>query len=336
MIIVRAPLRISFVGGGSDLPDFYKTYPGRVISTTFNKYVYVAINSTPIIENVTARYSKFEIVSHARELKNDRMRAALLDLGIYKNIDIATFSDLPVKTGLGGSSSFSVALLKGLYTYLGEKTDSRNIAEAACRLEIELLKEPIGKQDQYASAFGGFNVFQFNADDTVDAEPVFLDYKKRLDFENHLLLFFTGITRLDSSVLKGQKKNIPKRLDTLKRMSDSVEEFKKQLLNGNFERLGELIHENWKNKRTLASNVSSSFIDNLYEVGIKNGAWGGKILGAGGGGCILFIVPPKSKELVRAAIRRRARKEGLKNLREISVSFVQSGVEILMNHPIRS
>lgn len=332
MIIVKAPLRISFVGGGTDLPDFYHQYPGRVISTAIDKYVYVAINPTPLMKYVTARYSSFEMVEHPSKLKNDRMRAALLDLGIHSNIDITTFSHLPANTGLGASSSFAVALMKGLHAYLGRKIDQREAAEAACRLEIELLKEPIGKQDQYAAAFGGLNIFQFNPDDSVDVSPVFLDYRTRLDFENHLLLFFTGITRSASTVLREQKEKTSVNLDTLKQMAEMPLEFRDRLVRGDFEGLGKLLNENWMRKKGLASKVSNDTIDNLYQAGLDAGSWGGKVLGAGGGGCLLFVAPPEKKNAILEALKRSSHENQLEDAREIPFQFVQSGVELWLDH----
>lgn len=331
MIIVRAPLRISFVGGGSDLPDFYRFHPGRVISTAIDKYVYVVVNRTPLMPKVSARYSTGEIVNHPSELKNDRIRAALLDLGIYNNIEIGTFSHLPGNTGLGSSSSFSVALMQGLYASLGKKINRQEAAEAACRLEIELLKEPIGKQDQYASAFGGFNVLQFNSDGSVDVDPVLLDYKKRLDLESHLLVFFTGIKRQASSVLIEQKANISKKSDTLQEMANLVPIFKEYLIKGDFKALGEILHQNWLKKKTLASNVSNALIDEFYDTGISNGAWGGKILGAGGGGCILFLAPLERKPAIREAFKRIAEKNHLNDYVEIPIKISQLGVGNIVN-----
>lgn len=331
MIIVRAPLRISFVGGGTDLPGFYRKHPGRVISTAIDKFVYVAINRTPLIPKVSARYSISETVDKPDDLQHTRIRAALLDLGIGKGIEIGSFASLPAKTGLGSSSSFSVALMKGLHAYKGNKIDKGEAAEAASRLEIELLGEPIGKQDQYASAFGGFNVVQFNPDDSVDIDPVLLDYKKRLALENNMLLFFTGITRVASSVLTEQKANIDKKFETLKEMAASVDEFKGKLLAGDIKRLGEMLHQGWLKKKSLASNVSNSMIDDLYDAGMNNGAWGGKVLGAGGGGCVMFLVPEDKKSAVREAIAKIAKEKNLVEFQEIPVKFVQSGAEILFN-----
>lgn len=331
MIIVRAPLRISFVGGGTDLPDFYRISPGRVISATIDKYVYVAINPAPLLKGITARYAITETVQNLKDLKNDRIREAMLDLGVNDKMEIGIFSHLPTGTGLGASSSFAVALVKGLSSYLGKRFDKKEVAEIACNLEIKLLKEPIGKQDQYAATFGGFNVFQFNSDETVDIDPILLDYKKRIDLENHILIFFTGITREASSILTEQKKNIPDRLDKLKLMAKSVDVFKEKLLKGDFETLGKLLHENWLNKRALASKVSNQTIDQLYGSAMKAGTWGGKVLGAGGGGCILFLAPIGKKEKIRNSVVRKAKKLKLSDFKEIPIKFVQSGVEIISN-----
>jgi len=332
MLIVRAPMRISFVGGGTDLSAFYTHSPGRVISTAIDKYVYVTINRPPLVRKVSARYAISELVDHPRELKNDRIREALLHLGILSNIDVGTFSDVPVKTGLGSSSSFSVALVKALLISQGKKADRGEIAELASHLEINLVKEPIGKQDQYAAAFGGFNIFQFNQDHSVDVIPTRLDFKRKSDFEGHLLLFFTGIARDASSVLTEQRANTERKLEVLKQMADSVLVFRDKLLAGDFDGLGKMLHEGWLLKKTLASNVSNPVIDDLYIAGMDAGAWGGKVLGAGGGGCLLFMAPIDAKPAIRGALKRVAEAHHLAEFSEIPFHFVQSGVEVLLNH----
>jgi len=325
-------MRISFVGGGTDLKEFYTRYPGRVISTAIDKYAYVTVNRPPLVKTVSARYSVSELVSHPRELKHNRVREALLDFGITSHIDVGTFSDVPVKTGLGSSSSFSVALMKALLLSQGKKAGRGEIAELASRLEIDLVKEPIGKQDQYASAFGGLNIFQFNPDHSVDVMPVRLDFKRKAEFENHLLLFYTGISRDASLVLTEQRANTESKFEVLKKMSDSVFEFRDKLVAGDFEGLGNMLHEGWLLKKTLASNVSNPTIDSLYLAGLKAGAWGGKVLGAGGGGCILFIAPLDKKANIRESMQRSAANQHLDDFNEIPFRFVQGGGEILMNH----
>lgn len=331
MIVVRAPLRISFVGGGTDLPDFYHRRPGRVISTAIDKFVYVVINRTPMIDKVTARYSITEIVNHPNELKHTRLKAALNNLGIEKGIEISSFATMPSKTGLGSSSSFSVALMKALNAFLGKKIDAREAAEAASHLEIHLVGEPIGKQDQYAASFGGFNIIQFNPDESVDVSPVLIDYKKRLLLQDSLLLFYTGITRAASSVLTEQKANIDSKFQTLSEMADSVPEFTERVMGGDISGLGTMLHQGWLKKKSLASNVSNSTIDDLYNAGIDSGAYGGKILGAGGGGCVLFICPNDKKNTIRESVKKVASEKNLNEFREIPVKFVQSGTEILYN-----
>jgi D-glycero-alpha-D-manno-heptose-7-phosphate kinase len=319
------------MGGGTDLPDFYRRHSGRVISSAIDKYVYVVVNRTPLIDRVSARYSASETVDHPSKLQHTRIKHALLDLGIKSNIEIASFATMPGKTGLGSSSSFSVALMKGLNAFLGKTMNKAEAAEAASRLEIQLVGEPIGKQDQYAASFGGFNVIQFNQDDSVTVEPVLLDYKKRLALEDHMLVFYTGITRAASSVLTEQKANIDKKLETLKEMADSVYDFRARLLKGDFKGLGEMLHQGWQKKKSLASNVSSSLIDTMYEAGVSAGAWGGKVLGAGGGGCVMFLSPVEKKEAVRAAMRKVAGENNLQEFRELPIKFVQSGAEVLYN-----
>lgn len=331
MIIVKAPLRISFVGGGSDLPDFYHLTPGKVISATIDKYVFVAINPAPLLKGITARYSVIENVDKPQDLKNDRIRETMLSLGVKDNMEIGVFSHMPTGTGLGGSSSFTVSLIKGLSTYLKRRLDKKEIAEIACNIEINKIREPIGKQDQYAATFGGFNTFQFNPDESVDIEPILIDYKIRIDLQKNMIVFFTGMTRKASSVLKEQKTRTKNNSGALLKMTKLVDSFEKKLLRGNFKGLGELLHENWLIKKTLASKISNDVIDSLYDEGIKKGAWGGKILGAGGGGCILFLVDQKNKDDLRQAVLKKAEKLNLKSFQEIPVQFVQSGVEVVSN-----
>lgn len=330
MIIVRAPLRISFVGGGTDLPAFYTKNPGRVLSATIDKYVYVTVTKTPF-KTVAVRYSASEIVKHPRELKHDRVREALLDLGIGSNLEISSFSNLPGQIGLGSSSAFSVALIKALHALKGDTLSATECAEGACRLEIDLVGEPIGKQDQYASAMGGINVLQFNPDHSVMVEPLHLDFKRRLDFENHLLLFFTGVTREAASVLTEQREKTRSgdNIEALKAMADSVFAFREALTKGDFEKVGTILHEGWIRKKTLASNVSNPVLDELYEAGRTSGAWGGKVLGAGDGGCLLFVIPPQKKLLLTRKLESLAHKHDLKDAEVIPFSFVHSGAEVV-------
>ena len=332
MIVVRAPLRISFVGGGTDLKQFYRKYPGRALSVTIDKFVYLTIKTTPLVNRFIVKYQKIESVDHPKKLEHNRVREALLDMEIVKDgMEIGSFADMPAKTGLGSSSSFSVALMKGLHAFQGKRLSAGEAAELASKLEIDLLKEPIGKQDQYAAAYGGFNIFQFNADESVDVEPILLDYKKRAELEDHLVLFFTGITRPASKVLKKQSEKVDDHFETYKQMSDSVFDCKKILLAGDIKGLAKMLNDGWKRKKSLAPNISNTVIDKLFEAGLRGGAWGGKILGAGGGGCLLFIAPPKKHDAIRATMKKMALRNKLKDFQEIPTSFTQSGAEVLYN-----
>lgn len=332
MIIIRAPLRISFVGGGTDLPGFYEQYIGRVLSVTIDKFIYLAIKPVPLVNDFILKYQTTEIVKHPKEFKNDRVREALLDYGIVNNgIEIASFADIPAKTGLGSSSSFSVALMMGLSAFLGKKISKEYMAEEACRLEIDILKEPIGKQDQYATAFGGFNIFQFNKGGRVDTEPIFLDFKKQHNLERHTLLFFTGISRPASSVLKKQSDSINNKIEIYKEMSDSVLIFKEKLLASDIRGMAEILNDGWTRKKKLAPNISSSLIDTMLDLGIEFGAWGGKVLGAGGGGCILFLATPEKHEIIRKAVSEHASNNNLLEFMEIPVKFTKLGASVLFD-----
>ena len=331
MIIARAPMRVSFIGGGTDFPEFYTRYQGRVISSASDKFVSIAINHAPFTNHVAARYSVSEEVDHPSQLKHSRIREVLLGLNISSNIEIASFAPIPAKTGLGSSSSFSVALIKGLHAYLGKKLDKKNAAEEACRLEIDILKEPIGKQDQYAAAYGGFNVLSFNADGSVDVEPVLLDYKKRLALQEHMILIFLGTTRDAASVLSEQRSRTEDNFEILKRMSDSVPVFKDALLQADFKRAGEMLDEAWSMKKQLASKISNVSIDRLYKTAMHNGAWGGKILGAGGAGCLMLFAPPALRTSLVEQLKQAAFAEGMAGASEVPVSFVQTGAEVLFN-----
>lgn len=329
MIITRAPLRISFVGGGTDLPDFYRQYPGRVISATIDKFTYVTINHIPHTKKIIVKYRDTEMVDHPSQLKHTRVKHVLLDLGINNDIEIGSFADIASSAGLGSSSAFSTALLKGLHAFKGRNLNREETAQRACRLEIELLKEPIGKQDQYAASFGGFNIFQFNPDESVNVNPVYISHNNKIEWQNHILLFFTGITRPAATILTEQRSNIANNIIVLKEMSDSVFEFEKKLMARDYEGLGNMLDEAWQKKKSLASNISGSILDQLYDAGIKAGVWGGKILGAGGGGCVLFAAPPERHGGIRKSIWEFAVKNNMIGFEEIPIKFTECGTDIV-------
>lgn len=332
MIITRAPLRISFVGGGTDIQDFYQKYPGRVISSTIDKHVYTAINHGNLLDSFVIKYMDTETAKHPSEFKHSRFRETMVRLNVVSpGLEIASFADLPGNTGLGSSSSFTVALLKAINAHHGIAISKQQAAELACEIEIDILKEPIGKQDQYAAAYGGFNVFQFNPDGTVDVEPIFIDYKVRADLEDHVLLFFTGITRSASSVLSEQKTTMTEKFETYKQMSDSVLIFKDLLKEGDMQGMAAMLHEGWERKKSLSGAISNSAIDELYLTAQKHGAWGGKVLGAGGGGCLFFIAPPEKHATIGAGLRAQAEKLNLDGFKKIDFDFSQSGSDVLFN-----
>lgn len=332
MIITRAPLRISFVGGGTDIKDFYEKYPGRVISSTIDKHVYTAINYGRLLDSFIIKYMETETAKHPSEFKHTRFRETMLRLNVVQpGLEIASFADLPGNTGLGSSSSFTIALLKAISAHHGSAVNKQQAAELACEIEIDILNEPIGKQDQYAAAYGGFNVFQFNPDGTVDVDPIFIDYKVRANLEDHVLLFFTGITRSASSVLSVQKVTMADKFETYKQMSDSVLVFKDLLISGDLRAMADMLHEGWERKKSLSSGISNSAIDELYLNAKQNGAWGGKVLGAGGGGCLFFIAPPETHGAIGAGLRSQAEKLDLEGLKKIDFDFSQSGADVLFN-----
>lgn len=331
MILVRVPLRISFLGGGSDLPDVYRKICGRVLSVTIDKYIYIVINKPALHNTISVRYSRTETVEKPQDIEHPLFRTALLDFGIDKNIEIGSFASIPAKTGLGSSSSFAVGLAKGLSAYLGRKMSKEEAARAACRLEIDILQEPIGKQDQYAASYGGLNVIEFLPDESTTVKPVLVDYSKRLMFKSHLLLFFTGMMRSASEILSDQQTRISQNLERYKKMAGDVLLFQEYLFEGDMRGVGALLHEGWQDKKRLGGRVSNGQIDALYEAGLGAGAWGGKILGAGGGGCLLFVAPPDRHNALRAALADTARATGLDGFQEIPFRFTEGGAEIHFN-----
>ncbi len=331
MIITRAPLRISFVGGGTDIKEFYSRYPGRVISTSIDKFVYIVTNQNDWSGKFIIKYLETETADHPREFKHTRFKEALLKLKLSTGMEIASFADLPAKTGLGSSSTFSVALMKALYANKGKDISREKAAKAACELEIDILHEPIGKQDQYAAAFGGLNVYTFNANGSVDIEPVPIDKQFQSEFENHTMLFFTGMTRPASSVLAEQKNKIEDNFETYKKMSDSVLVFRDKILNKDLRGMANMLHEGWMRKKTLASCVTNNKTDILYEAAIRAGAWGGKILGAGGGGCMLIMAKPNDHKKIQNSLEYSATRIKLENFKRIPFELTSSGVDMLFN-----
>ncbi len=298
MIISRTPLRISFAGGGSDINWFYEKSPGAVVSTAINKYIYITVNKK-FDTKIRVSYSHTEIVDNVTEIRHDIVRESLKLLGIDGGIEITSISDIPSEgTGLGSSSSYTVGLLHALHAYKGEFVSAERLAREACHIEIDILRKPIGKQDQYISAFGGLQYIQFNSDDSVFVEPIICNAKIKQKLSDNLIMFYTGLTRSADSILERQKDAVQRHADKfmmMQRMVAYAYKMRKVLCENELSEFGKILHENWLIKRELSAGISNNQIDLWYEKALEKGALGGKITGAGGGGFLVLYVP-KSKQ----------------------------------------
>lgn len=303
MIITRTPFRVSFAGGGSDIASFYEQYGGCVLSTAINKYMYISVHPSFDKDETVLKYSETETVKDIADIKHKYFRQVLSDLDV-KGVEVVSTADVPAGTGLGSSSSFTVGLLHSLYAYKGMVVGKERLAIEACETEIEKLKNPIGKQDQYAAAYGGLNFYEFRRDGSVTVEPVLMDSEKKRELESNLMMFYTGKLHSASAILKEQSSNIAagdKQKNQLK-MCGLARDLRNELVSGNIGAMGEILHENWLLKKTLASGISNPAIDGAYEKAMSAGATGGKLLGAGGGGFLLFYVNREKQEAVKNAI----------------------------------
>jgi D-glycero-alpha-D-manno-heptose-7-phosphate kinase len=326
MIISKTPLRMSFVGGGSDLPVFYRNYGGAVVSTAINKFVYVTVNKK-FDERIRLSYSKTEDAKSAEKIKHPLVREALQMLGVRGGVEITSIADIPAKgTGLGSSSSFTVGLLNALHGFANRYASAEKLAEESCAIEIERCGEPIGKQDQYAAAFGGFNLIQFNPDDSVSVEPIICKRETMEQLQENLLVFYTGMTRSASALLKSQSAAVATskaKQNAMKRMVTLAHLLKTELQKNNLDAFGEIIHENWEIKRRLTSGVSNPAIDDWYTRARKAGAVGGKLLGAGSGGFLMFYAPPGRQEGIGRE---------LGELKQVDFGFEPKGSKIIFVH----
>ena len=305
MIIVRTPFRLSFVGGGSDISSFYEKNNGAVISTSIDKYMYLSLHDK-FDEGIRLAYSKIEEVRKIDEIMHPIARNVLNHFNVTANLEITSTADIPGKgTGLGSSSSYCISLIRALCEYFNYDLSKREIAELACHIEIELCREPIGKQDQYACALGGYNKLEFCKTGQVKVEPISMEKDYQAYFEEHWMVFYTGKTRSAAQILDVQAQMIkrPEKNNMLVKMVELVDPFIDSLLAEDVEKSAELLNLNWQLKKEITKGVSNKMIDQMYETALDAGALAGKLLGAGAGGFLFLLVPPNKKLAVRHALR---------------------------------
>jgi D-glycero-alpha-D-manno-heptose-7-phosphate kinase len=296
MIISRTPLRVSLVGGGSDLEAYYRHEPGAVVTTAIRKYIYITVNRK-FDSRIRASYSVTEIVDSVPEIRHELIRECMRKLNLDGGIEITSISDIPSQgTGLGSSSSYTVGLLKALYAHRNQHAGAERLAREACEIEIEGCGKPIGKQDQYIAAYGGLQYIQFNPDGSVFTDPIVCSSATRQALESNLMLLYTGMTRSADPILAEQSQNLTsgRCRRTLRRLVQLSDELRHALTANDLEAFGEILHESWTVKKTMANGVSNGRIDDWYERARAHGAVGGKITGAGGGGFLLLYAPPES------------------------------------------
>ncbi len=320
MMMSRTPFRISFAGGGSDLEAFYSQEPGMVLSTAINKYVYLGVKDHFGL-NYRISYSKTEFADSIDQIQHRLVRECLKSFGMNRGLEIVSMADLPAQTGLGSSSSFAVGLLHALYAVEGRVVSPERLAREACEIEIQRLGEPIGKQDQYVAAYGGLQFIQFHPDGAVSVDPVLCTPDTRRELNRRLLMFYTGITRDAREVLTRQRENTDSRRPALRKMCGLAKDMREILTSGrDLNAFGRLLDEAWVAKKAVEQSISNSVLDEYYQRGISAGALGGKLLGAGGGGFLLFFCEPHLQPNLRNA---------LSDLREVPFAFDHQGSKIV-------
>lgn len=321
MIISRTPFRISFAGGGSDLPSFYRHEVGAVLSTSINRYMYLAIHPFFEREKIQLKYSKTELVDAIQDIKHPIFREVLRAYDL-KGVDINSIADIPAGTGLGSSSSFTVGLLNAVRAYLGKATSGEQLARLACEIELEKVGSPIGKQDQYAAACGGLNFITFYGDESVNVEKIIMDPVKKQELQDNLLMVYVGGEHSANEILKSQSAAMDDRakFGTQKQMVALAYDLRKSLESNSINEFGRILHEGWLMKKSLTKGISNGSVDALYQRGIESGAVGGKLLGAGGAGFILFYCPKEKQAHFR---------QNMGEMREMPVRFDDFGSKII-------
>ncbi len=327
MIIVQTPLRISFFGGGTDFPSFFKNEGGCVLSSAIDKYIFVIIKHR-FDRRLRVGYTQTEMVDDVSEIQHELIREAFLKTGLSHGVEITTMGDIPSQgSGLGSSSTVTVGALHAMYSLRGDLVTAECLARQACEIEIDHLKKPIGYQDQYIAAYGGFRFIAFSTQGAVSTEEIELTPSLKRRLNDSLMLFYTGTTRQSGAILQEQKDNIVNRVDELRRLKEIACVALQELKAGNLDKIGELLHESWMLKKELASKISNSYIDQLYNSARNAGALGGKITGAGGGGFLLLYCPFEKQDAVRFA---------LGNLRELPFQLEPDGSKVIFNQKRQS
>ena len=320
MIITKTPFRVSFCGGGSDLPEFYEKHGGCVVSTSINKYMYISIHPYFNPHQTVLKYSKNEIVDNISQINHTIFNCVLNEMNV-DGVEITSTADVPSGTGLGSSSTFTVGLLHTLACYKGKYYSKAHLAKMACEVEITKLGNPIGKQDQYAAALGGLNFISFNQDGSVSYEPIMMSAATNKKLQQNLMLFYVGNTRCANTILDEQRKNMndASKAQNLIKMCDHARKMKIFLEEDDLSGFGSLLNETWELKQILSSGITNSEINNIYERAMDAGASGGKLLGAGGGGFMLFYCEPEKQERLRIAL----------GLRQLEFSFERDGTSVI-------
>ena len=322
MIITQTPLRIGLLGGGTDLPSYYLEHGGRVLNCSIDKYIYVIVKQR-FDDEIYVNYSKKEIVSRVADIEHELVREAMLMTGVTGGVEITTLADIPSSgSGLGSSSAVTVGLLHALYAYTGRQVSAEELAEGACRIEIERCGKPIGKQDQYIAALGGIRDLRFGPGEDVSHEELGLSASERVALQQQMMLFYTGITRRADNILAEQNANVPATLPQLDLLRDLAGFAVKRLRSGDVDAIGPALRESWEAKRKLASGVSNSQVDGAVTRALEAGASGVKLTGAGGGGFLVVLCPME---------RQRAVRESLADMRELPIRLERFGSRVMLN-----
>ncbi|NMC12417.1 MAG: GHMP kinase [Chloroflexi bacterium] len=323
MIIVQTPLRVSFFGGGTDFPDFYCDEGGGVLTSTIDKYIFVTVKPR-FDKKLRIGYTRTEMVDCVDEIQHELIREALRKTGMWQGIEVTTMGDIPsAGSGLGSSSAVTVGSLHALYALLGELVSAERLAQEACQIEIDILKKPIGIQDQYIVAYGGLRFIEFQADGKVNCERINLDINQKRNINDNLMLFYTGVSRQSDTILSEQKNNIKGRKSLLRQMRNMAYLARQELQSGNIDAIGDLLDEAWQLKKQLASQISNDHIDTMYETARHAGATGGKITGAGGGGFLLLYCHHDKQDAVRSA---------LQGYQELPFKLEHDGSKVIFNY----